>query len=330
MRTRCRTASLSCTRGPPGAALAMALAARALLSDGRGHAGRGAAFVLLLTLVASVAQAEAAKDPAARSWRIDTEHLFGFVIGTDVGNVGDKEVEAEVTSGFGKRPGSYAAFAPSLEYEFVPIDNLRLAPSVISAVHSISGVDGIDDRQQAAFDGLSFDVRYRILDRSRSGVGLTLNAEPHWGLVDETSGQWVDRYGADFAIAVDRELVPDRVIVAINLLYQPETSRLHTTGVWTRDATAGIAAGLMIQVFPGVLIGGEGRQLWKYEGIGLDRISGRALFVGPTMYARLTARSWMIAAWGAQAAGRAVETPGALDVTNFTRYQAKIQFGLEF
>ena len=290
----------------------------------------GAAFVLFLTLMASVVQAGEAKNSAASSWQIDTEHLFGFVIGTDVGNVGDKELEAEVTSGFGKRPGSYAAFAPSLEYEFVPIANLRLAPSVISAVHSISGVDGIDDRQQAAFDGLSFDVRYRILDRLRSGVGLTFNAEPHWGVVDETSGQWVDRYGADFAIAVDRELVPDRVIAAVNLLYQPETSRLHTTNVWTRDATAGIAAGLMIQVFPGILIGGEARQLWKYEGIGFDRMAGRALFVGPTMYARLTARSWMIAAWSAQASGGAVEIPGALDVTNFTRYQARIQFGLEF
>jgi hypothetical protein len=290
----------------------------------------GAAFVLLLTFMVSVVQAEEAKNSAASSWRIDTEHLFGFVIGTDVGNVGDKELEAEVTSGFGKRPGSYAAFAPSLEYEFVPIANLRLAPSMTSAVHSISRVDSIDDRQQAAFDGLSFDVRYRILDRSRSGVGLTLNAEPHWGIVDETSGQWVDRYGADFAIAVDRELVPDRVIAAVNLLYQPETLRSHTTGAWTRDATAGIAAGLMIQVFPGVSIGVEGRQLWKYEEIGFDRMAGRALFVGPTMYARLTARSWMIAAWGAQAAGRAAEIPGALDVTNFTRYQARIQFGLEF
>ena len=296
----------------------------------RNQAGGGAAFVLLLTLMASVVRAEEAKDPAARSWRIDTEHLFGFVIGTDVGNVGDKEFEAEVIGGFGKRPGSYAAFAPSLEYEFVPIANLRLAPSVISAVHSISGVDGIDDRRQAAFDGLSFDVRYRILDRSRSGVGLTVNAEPHWGLVDETSGERVDRYGADFAVAFDRELVPGRVVAALNLLYQPETSRLHTTGVWTRDATAGIAAGLMIQVFPGILIGGESRYLRKYEGIGLDNLTGEALFVGPSLFARLNGRSWMIAAWSAEVAGRAVESPGSLDLTNFTRYQAKIQFGLEF
>ena len=38
----------------------------------------------------------------------------------------------------------------------------------------------------------------------------------------------------------------------------------------------------------------------------------------------------MIAAWSAEVAGRAVESPGSLDLTNFTRYQAKIQFGLEF
>ena len=290
----------------------------------------GAAFVMLLTLMASVVQAEEAEDQTARSWRFDTEHLFGFVIGTDVGNVGDKEFEAEVISGFGKHPGSYAAFAPSLEYEFVPIANLRLAPSVISAVHSISGVDGIDDRQQVAFDGLSFDVRYRILDRSRSGVGLTLNAEPHWGLVDETSGQWVDRYGADFAIAVDRELVPDRLIAAVNLLYQPETSRLHTTGMWTRDATAGIGAGLMMQVFPGILIGG-GKSLPSQIRRHWPRQPDRGSSVrGPSLFARLNGRSWMIAAWSAEVAGRAVESPGSLDLTNFPRYQAKIQFGLEF
>jgi hypothetical protein len=38
----------------------------------------------------------------------------------------------------------------------------------------------------------------------------------------------------------------------------------------------------------------------------------------------------MIAAWSTQAAGHAVAGSGALDLTNFTRHQAKIQFGLEF
>jgi hypothetical protein len=38
----------------------------------------------------------------------------------------------------------------------------------------------------------------------------------------------------------------------------------------------------------------------------------------------------VIVAWSAQAAGRAADGSGALDLTNFERYHAKIQFGLEF
>jgi hypothetical protein len=72
------------------------------------------------------------------------------------------------------------------------------------------------------------------------------------------------------------------------------------------------------------------RYLRKYEGIGLGNLTGEALFVGPSLFARLNGRSWKIAAWRAEVAGRAVESPGSLDLTNFTRYQAKIHFGLEF
>jgi hypothetical protein len=291
---------------------------------------RGPTIVGLLALGVSLAHAGETGGSTDQAWRIDTEHLFGFVIGTDVGEVGDKEMEAEVVGDLGKRPGPYTALFPSLEYEFVPISNLRLAPTVLTAYHSISGVADLDDRRQFAFDGVSFDARYRLLDRSQWGLGLTLNAEPHLGFVDETSGQWVNSYGADFALALDRELVPDRVVAALNLLYQPETSRLHATGAWARDATAGIGAGIMTQVAPGILIGAEGRYLRKYEAIGLDNFAGQGLFVGPTLYARLSRRLWMIAAWSTQAAGRAVSSPGALDLTNFARHQAKIQFGLEF
>ena len=284
----------------------------------------------LLALGVSLAHAGETGGSANRTWRIDTEHLFGFLIGTDVGEVGDKEMEAEVVGNLGKQPGPYTALFPALEYEFVPISNLRLAPTIFSAYHNMSGVADLDDRHQFAFAGLSFDARYRLLDRSQWGLGLTLNAEPHLGFVDETSGQWVNNYGVDFALAFDRELVPDRVVAALNLIYQPETSRLQATGAWARDATAGIGAGLMTQIAPGILIGAEGRYLRKYEGVSFGNFAGQALYVGPTLYARLNGRLWMIAAWSTQAAGRAASSPGAVDLTNFTRHQAKIQLGLEF
>ena len=37
---------------------------------------------------------------------IDTEHLFGFMIGTDVGNVGEREFQSETTGRFGKLVGN--------------------------------------------------------------------------------------------------------------------------------------------------------------------------------------------------------------------------------
>jgi hypothetical protein len=135
----------------------------------------GAAFVLLLTFMVSVVQAEEAKNSAASSWRIDTEHLFGFVIGTDVGNVGDKELEAEVTSGFGKRPGSYAAFAPSLEYEFVPIANLRLAPSMqYTAFPALIALMTVSKRRLTAFRLMS-DIESSIVRARALGSPSTLN-----------------------------------------------------------------------------------------------------------------------------------------------------------
>ena len=86
----------------------------------------------------------------AHAQRIDTEHLFGFMIGTDVGEPGDKEIEAETVARWGKRPGSYFAAAPAFEAEFVPIDNLRASGTLSAAYHDVSGIAGLEDRRQGA------------------------------------------------------------------------------------------------------------------------------------------------------------------------------------
>jgi hypothetical protein len=86
----------------------------------------------------------------------------------------------------------------------------------------------------------------------------------------------------------------------------------------------------MAQIAPGILIGMEGRFLREYEGFALDHLAGQALFAGPTLYARLSKRLWMISALSAQVTGHAARDGGSLDLVNFERYQAKVQFGLEF
>src|SRR5690242_8065127 len=78
--------------------------------------------------------------------KIETEMMFGFLVGTDIGKVGEKEFESETTMGLGKRGGSYGALAQTLALEYIPLENLRVELGAILASHAISTVPGLDDQ----------------------------------------------------------------------------------------------------------------------------------------------------------------------------------------
>jgi hypothetical protein len=130
-----------------------------------------------------------------RADKIDTEHLFAFTIGTDPGELGEKEIEGQSTGRFGKRDGSYTGLSQVLSAEFTPVENLRLEVSAASIYHDIAGVSGLDDRRRGGWQALSVDVRYRLLDREQTSFGLLIDAEPRWGRIDETNGEPVNQYG---------------------------------------------------------------------------------------------------------------------------------------
>ena len=91
---------------------------------------RTIALITVLVVGVSMVNDEEEEKPGAEKERIDTEHLFGFMLGTDIGEVGEKEIQPVYLSRFEKRPGYYRVFSPQIEYEFVPIENLRLSPGV--------------------------------------------------------------------------------------------------------------------------------------------------------------------------------------------------------
>src|SRR6266851_8978622 len=77
---------------------------------------------------------------------IDTEHIFGFMIGTDVGNVGEREFQSQTTGRFAKNGGNYRAIGQQLELEFVPARNFRIEMATTFASHDINGVPDFWDR----------------------------------------------------------------------------------------------------------------------------------------------------------------------------------------
>jgi hypothetical protein len=285
-----------------------------------GAAAFRTAILCFSTLVQAGAHAE----------EIDTEHLFGFMIGTDVGNLGEREFQSQTTGRFSRTGGSYRAINQEFELEFVPANNFRVEVGSSFASYYISGVPGFDDRNQLDWQGASLDLRYRFLDRKTAPFGLTLALETHAERFDDISAAPARRYSTELTLALDRELVPNRVVAAFNLLYEPEWTHFFGMGVAEQEATAGVAAALMAQLRPGFLIGGELRYLRRYDGIGLDSFAGQALFAGPTAYWQLSERSRLTVAWSPQVWGRPTGIAAALDLVNFERHQARVIFGVNF
>jgi len=261
---------------------------------------------------------------------LETTHLFGFTLGSDVNDVGEREAESETIGRFGKDASSYSALSQALGVKLIPFQDFSIEPMASVAYHDISGVPGLDDRRQVAFDALSLEMRYRVLNREHAPFGLTFGFDPHWSRVDEISAEPVNRYAGAFWLIADKEIVADRVFAAVNLTYESDASRSRITGEWEHQSGFGISTAVTGQVWRGVLIGAEARYLRAYDGLGLDRLSGEALFVGPTFYARFSERLWMGAAWSVQVAGRSASEPGALDVGKFERHHGMLRFGYNF
>ena len=267
-------------------------------------------------------------DTNERAEEVDTQFIFGFTMGADVGEVGEKEIESETVGRLGKKDGSYAALESQLRAEFTPNQRVRFEVGVPFAYHGISGVTGLDDLRRGAFNGVDFELRYRLFDRASAPFALTLGVEPHWARVDDRSGEPVANYGNEFSLAADKELIKDRVFAAINLLYDPEATLSRLTGMWEHQSLFGLTTAITNQVRPGTFLGAEMRYLRAYDGLALDALAGDALFVGPTFYVGLSKQFAVSGSWTFQVAGHTI--PGPLDLKNFERHQAKLRLMYTF
>jgi hypothetical protein len=152
---------------------------------------------MLLIVVSLLAATSSARgDPGKRAdnaGEVDTEHMFGFTEGSDIGEAGEMELEADSTGRFGKLGGSYNTVATALEAKYSFSDRFRLSAVATVAYYEITGVNAIDDRRPGTLQSVSFDARFRLFDREHAPFGLTLSVEPHRGFADEMSGEPADQ-----------------------------------------------------------------------------------------------------------------------------------------
>ena len=271
-----------------------------------------------------------AQEPDTKYEGIDTEHIYGFMIGTDVGDPGEHEFQTTATGRFSKQAGNYQALDQELEMELVPFRNFRVEFGTSLAAYDISSVPGLANVNQAGWLGGSLDLRYKFLDRAAAPFGLTLALETHGNRFDEISGQQARSYGTELTLVLERDLIPNLALATLNLSYQPEWTHLASTPTQQQDSTLAAAFGVMARVRPSVLLGVEARYFRQFDGIGLDEFVGQAFFVGPTAYFQLTERARITASWSFQTWGHPAASGAALDLVNFERQQARLVFGLNF
>jgi hypothetical protein len=211
----------------------------------------------------------------------------------------------------------------------LPFENFRVSANAALAYFGISGVPGLEDRQFATLQGLSFEVRYMLMDRHHAPFGLTIIAEPRWSRVDATSGETANGYGGMLTAAADRELIDDRLFVALNVLYESQATRFPLPDSWVYDSKIGISAALSARITSVLFLGGEVRYLRTYDGLGLGSFSGEGLFAGPTFYLQIAKGMALSGAWNMQIAGRS-PAGGSLELIHFERQQAKVRFNVNF
>ncbi|MBB1090704.1 transporter [Rhodopseudomonas palustris] len=260
----------------------------------------------------------------------DTEHIFGFSMGSDIGRTGEVELEMENVGAFGKRDGSYATLATLNQVKYTLTDRFRIAPGFAIGAQRIDGVAGFDDRHHVSFNGATMEFRYKLVDRATAPFGLTLHAQPGWNWVDDASGRRVEQYGGEFAALFDRELVTDRWFAAFNVWYATGVTRELATGLGAHDSEFALHGALSYQIEPGLVVGVGTRYLRSYAGGGLDRLAGEAVYVGPTFSYNLTHTLGLSGTWQVQVAGRAIGDGRRFDLDHFERHQAMLRINAHF
>jgi hypothetical protein len=261
---------------------------------------------------------------------VETENLFGFTFGSDVDEAGTFGVALESVGAFGRREGRYRAAMSKLEFSYAPVDNLSVSLNLLAGAWDVDNSPDLPHTYAWRFRGIGGEMRWRLLERGPERFGVTLHVEPSMAMFDEAAGQAGTSYASENKLIVDTVLVHDRVWAAMNLVYDVESFRPWAGGPTEEASVAGVAGAVTSRVFNSLFLGAELRQLYAFNGLTFGSQTGKALYLGPTAYWRISNSAWLTAVWNIQIAGHANDDPRRLDLANFSRHAVRLKIGVEF
>lgn len=288
---------------------------------------RAGRFVAVWAILASIPALLPASPSSAAD--VDTEHMFGFTEGSDIGTARQPEAELETIGAFGRADGSYSAVSATASLKYPLTNAFRLAPSITFTRFDSSGVTDIEDLQQVKAERVGLEFRWRALARETAPVGLTFVAAPALGFVDPVSGAPADAWGMGLIGIVDRALIPERLFAALNLVYDFGRVRNHASGLTTDTSFLGFDAAFSTRLLPWFYAGAEVRYERAFDGLALGTLVGQAVNMGPVFYMTMGQGVSLSGGWNIQAWGTATAKAAGLDLVNFNRNLFKLRLAID-
>jgi hypothetical protein len=324
--------------GRVGGVMGTGLSARFANPARRSRTLRLVPALALLLAVATTgtapARAQASNDRQSSDVaEVPGDDIFGFTSATDVGDKGDLGFANELTGFRGKRDGRYLWLSDKMELGYTFAENWWIAGSAFVSYNRSHGVPDLPERDATSFEGFSFEIKHRVLERSVANpLAVTLAIEPFRSWIDIADGTGVrtDGYGAAFKILADAVIVPDRIYFGFNAVWVPFRQQLpEDRGFWHEGSGTSLSAALTFQPIKNLFVGAELRQLVNYDGTHFNERLGYAYYLGPTLLWKITDKIAFNATWQPQIAGRSSDNPTLrYDLDNFDRGQFRFKLAV--
>jgi hypothetical protein len=271
----------------------------------------------------------------AASARAD-ENPFVFSYTADVEEPGETEAELWITDRRGKAEGHYDAQDYRLELEHGFTGRFSASAYVNLASHHISGLgpDLQPVHRDFAFQGLSVEFKYKLLDDEKDGIGFTVYAEPGWSRIHDVEGQKGAEYEVELKAIFSKGFNKDKVIWAGNLTFEPEWEHEQgepgvLTAHWEKELKLQASTGVAVRIVPNLYLGAEAR----YAGVYPNWTNGlhseaSAFFAGPTV--SFSADEWSAALSFLPQLSGSPSSVGGRNLDEFEKREIRLRISHEF
>jgi hypothetical protein len=264
--------------------------------------------------------------------QVPGDEIFGFTTPTDVGKPGESGFANENDGRFGKRQGTYGALNTKYEFSHTVADGWWMAASLFGAYYHAHDVTGLVDVNHLDFDGLSFEIVHRIVDRSGGQpFAVSISVEPRWGRLDLVEGLRSNWYTAALKLFADAPILPDKLYWAANMIWAPQREQdPKNTSRWLDSSGTLLSTAVTYQISAQLFAGVEVRYFSVFNGAWLNSNIGNALYAGPTILWKITDKVAFNTTFQPQLAGHSNANANLnLDLDNFehAQFRAKLSVG---